>query len=109
MERIVPGTLIPIHFVWVFSFFGTITGLYIERQHLSDSILYCLAREEFPGRGFSWGGGGGIIAEKRGLAMFWGKCLNAFVTKNASFYNVIVRKYEGVSKSFEPQAFSPFR
>ena len=66
------------------------TGLYIERQHLSNSILYCLAREEFPGRGFSWGD---IIAEKRGLVMFWGKCLNMFVTKNAPFYNVIVTKY----------------
>ena len=74
MERIVPGTLIPIHFVWVFSFFGTITGLYIERQHLSDSILYCLAREEFPGRGFSWGGGGGgHYCRKTGLGNVLGQ------------------------------------
>ena len=47
-------------------------SIYIETKFSKTTNLQCLAREEFPGRGFSWGA---INAEKRGLEIFWGKCL----------------------------------
>ena len=51
---------------------GRITVVYIWTKFFKISNLYYLAREVFPGRGFSWGA---INAEKRGLEIFWGKCL----------------------------------
>ena len=48
----------------------------IKQEYIySDDIeetLPCLAREVFPGRGFSWGA---LNARKWGSEMFWGKCL----------------------------------
>ena len=43
----------------------------------TDSVkIICHAREVFPGRGFSWGAS---VAKKRGLEIFWGKCLSDFL------------------------------
>ena len=83
------GIITELHVVWTFCSFETISGLYIEWQHLSNSMLHCPAREEFPGRGCSIGGGGGYYCRKTGAwHVYWGKCLNVLLTENVLFYKV---------------------
>ena len=48
--------------------------VYIEKTFKKQSS-YALQREDFPGRGFSWGGGGGCSSEKTGLGKLLGKCV----------------------------------